>query len=216
MHYHTDRQHIENQNHMNIEQLSAIFADNKTTKKVLVESFNQYQAHIEIETPTATQLAEEMKAEQAQVDIDKKHFSHIEKEILKDDILEKFVTLGWKQVDESMTRLCEITGYDPKEIAMLLPNGNYLGNIANFARKVAVKLFERCQLIIDKEIEGNAKKIAQNRNLFARGFLMLHSSNAKVLTAIKEAHRQAGGESTGCKILANGDLDLRQSLLPKG
>ena len=77
---------------------------------------------------------------------------------------------------------------------------------------MAVELFARCNAINANELEGKAKKRAQNANLMARGFLMLHSHNQKVLTAISEAHREAGGESTGVKILANGDIDLRKSL----
>ena len=112
-----------------------------------------------------------------------------------------------------MRELGKVNDFDPKAVCYLLPDGKYLGNIANFARQMAVELFDRCNLINAKELEGKAKKMAQNANLMARGFLMLHSSNQKVLTAISEAHREAGGESTGVKILANGDIDLRKSLI---
>jgi len=164
---------------------------------------------VEVETATAS---EALTAKIATIQADEK-LSASEKHTQTLDAKAETNSALWKQEANTMRELGKVNDFDPKAVCYLLPDGKYLGNIANFARQMAVELFDRCNLINAKELEGKAKKMAQNANLMARGFLMLHSSNQKVLTAISEAHREAGGESTGVKILANGDIDLRKSLI---
>lgn len=169
------------------------------------------EAHAEVETPTPTPSTM-LQATFEQIDADDK-LSDAQKHTARLDARDETNATLWKEHNATMRELGKVNDFDPQSVCNLLPDGKYLGNIANFARQMAVALFARCILINEKELEGKAKKMAQNANLMARGFLMLHSGNQKVLTAISEAHREAGGESIGVKILANGDIDLRKSLI---
>lgn len=168
------------------------------------------EAVTEIETPTPTP-SDALLTTYEEND-NNETLTTVERNRLNDEARDEVNATLWKDHGKTMKELGKINSFDPMSICQLLPDGRYLGNIANFARQMAVELFDRCNAINAKDLEGKAKKNAQNANLMARGFLMLHSHNQKVLTAISEAHREAGGESTGVKILANGDIDLRKSL----
>ena len=181
-----------------------------TTARKSTKTKAKTEAVTEIETPTPTP-SDALLATFEKIDGDA-NLSDAMKHTHKEDARDEVNSTLWKEHGNTMKELGKVNDFDPMAICQLLPDGKYLGQVANFARKMAVALFDRCNAINAKELEGKAKKNAQNANLMARGFLMLHSHNQQVLTAISEAHREAGGESTGVKILANGDIDLRKSL----
>jgi len=133
----------------------------------------------------------------------------------KTALTEEHHATTWSIHNAHMLDLGNALDIDPSHLAILDPRGLPCGRIANFARKMAVDLFRTAKAILAKELEGTAKKIAGHRMMFQRGFLMLHGSNQAVMKAITEAHRQAGGEATGVKILANGSIDLRRELIAK-
>lgn len=182
-----------------------------TTAKNRRKPTNKKEAVAEVETPTTTP-SDALLETFEQIDANDK-LNPTQKHEAKEEARAEVNATLWKDHGKTMKELGHINSFDPHHVCQVLPNGKPLGEISNFCRIMAVELFDRCLAITNKELEGVAKKNAQNANLFARGFLMLHSSNQKVLTAISEAHRQAGGEATGVKILANGDLDLRKSLI---
>jgi len=181
-----------------------------TTARKSTKTKAKTEAVAEIETPTPTP-SDALLATYEEIDANES-LTQVERNRLTEEARNEVNSTLWKEHGNTMKELGKINSFDPMAICQLLPDGKYLGQVANFARQMAVALFDRCNAINAKELEGKAKKNAQNANLMARGFLMLHSHNQQVLTAISEAHREAGGESTGVKILANGDIDLRKSL----
>lgn len=181
-----------------------------TTARKSTKTKAKTEAVAEIETPTPTP-SDALLATFEKIEADA-NLGDATKYTQKEEARDEVNATLWKEHGNTMKELGIINSFDPMSVCQLLPDGKYLGNIPNFARQMAVALFDRCNAINAKELEGKSKKTAQYANLMARGFLMLHSHNQKVLTAISEAHREAGGESTGVKILANGDIDLRKSL----
>lgn len=185
-------------------------SEQTTARKPRKAKTKVVEAVAEIETPTPTP-SDGLLATYEEIDANES-LSQVERNRLTEEARNEVNATLWKDHGNTMKELGKVNGFDPMSVCQVLPDGKYLGHIANFARQMAVALFDRCNAINAKDLEGKAKKNAQNANLMARGFLMLHSHNQKVLTAISEAHREAGGESTGVKILANGDIDLRKSL----
>ena len=191
---------------MNMEQLTALFADKTTTKATLVESFNQYQAHIEIEQateqPSNLEQFEEAKAE-ALTAVDGVEM------LAKDDIAqlaEEFSKEQWKVVNSALADLGKIVGFDHNKLALIDPRGRPVGIASNFARE----LFE---LALDDQIEldrGKECSFSPARKTHAKDFCQFmrgvlnywQSTMPSVRKQWEEATRSRGAKTESVRALS--------------